>query len=219
MSRDQLFADALRRAATRFGGQIVAEKEFKDTGTAQAHRYRRRPDPAADAGLHAGPARPRRRARRRRERGVRHLCALPHLDPAAGRRHGRAGPVGLASGQRAMGRHADPEPLRQGDRPAHAVEGHVGLDGGAHRRRGGHAHATAPTRQKIEALHPLRRFLDRRLQGPEADLPQMELAAAPADLPRRRPRRSSRPRRRRAFCTRSPSSTRSASTSRRPNAF
>lgn len=33
--RDQLFADALRRAAERFGGQIVAEKEFKDTGTAK----------------------------------------------------------------------------------------------------------------------------------------------------------------------------------------
>ena len=33
--RDQLFAEALRRAATRFGGQIVAEKEFKDTGTAR----------------------------------------------------------------------------------------------------------------------------------------------------------------------------------------
>ena len=34
-ARDQLFADALRRAATRFGGEIVAEKEFKDTGTAR----------------------------------------------------------------------------------------------------------------------------------------------------------------------------------------
>jgi ABC transporter substrate binding protein (PQQ-dependent alcohol dehydrogenase system) len=33
--RDRLFADALRRAATRFGGQILAEKEFKDTGTAR----------------------------------------------------------------------------------------------------------------------------------------------------------------------------------------
>lgn len=33
--RDQAFADALRRAAERFGGQIVAEKEFKDTGTAR----------------------------------------------------------------------------------------------------------------------------------------------------------------------------------------
>jgi ABC transporter substrate binding protein (PQQ-dependent alcohol dehydrogenase system) len=32
---DQLYADALRRAATRFGGQIVAEKEFNDTGTAR----------------------------------------------------------------------------------------------------------------------------------------------------------------------------------------
>jgi ABC transporter substrate binding protein (PQQ-dependent alcohol dehydrogenase system) len=33
--RDHLFADALRRAATRFGGEIVAEKEFKDTGTSR----------------------------------------------------------------------------------------------------------------------------------------------------------------------------------------
>ena len=33
--QDHLYADALRRAATRFGGQIVAEKEFKDTGTAR----------------------------------------------------------------------------------------------------------------------------------------------------------------------------------------
>ena len=33
--KDLLYADALRRAATRFGGQIVAEKEFKDTGTAR----------------------------------------------------------------------------------------------------------------------------------------------------------------------------------------
>lgn len=33
--RDKLFADALRRAATRFGGRIVAEREFTDTGTAR----------------------------------------------------------------------------------------------------------------------------------------------------------------------------------------
>lgn len=32
---DQLFADALRRAAERFGGQIVAEKLFEDQGTAR----------------------------------------------------------------------------------------------------------------------------------------------------------------------------------------
>jgi ABC transporter substrate binding protein (PQQ-dependent alcohol dehydrogenase system) len=32
---DHLFADALRRAASRFGGEILAEKEFKDTGTAR----------------------------------------------------------------------------------------------------------------------------------------------------------------------------------------
>ncbi|RWA67757.1 ABC transporter substrate-binding protein [Mesorhizobium sp.] len=33
--QDHLYADALRRAAARFGAQIVAEKEFKDTGTAR----------------------------------------------------------------------------------------------------------------------------------------------------------------------------------------
>ncbi|MBB4350752.1 ABC transporter substrate binding protein (PQQ-dependent alcohol dehydrogenase system) [Rhizobium cellulosilyticum] len=32
---DRLFADALRRAAERFGAEIVAEKEFADTGTAR----------------------------------------------------------------------------------------------------------------------------------------------------------------------------------------
>jgi ABC transporter substrate binding protein (PQQ-dependent alcohol dehydrogenase system) len=32
---DRLFAEALRRAATRFGGEIVAEKEFADAGTAR----------------------------------------------------------------------------------------------------------------------------------------------------------------------------------------
>lgn len=32
---DHLYADALRRAADRFGAEIVAEKEFKDTGTAR----------------------------------------------------------------------------------------------------------------------------------------------------------------------------------------
>lgn len=32
---DKQFANALRRAATRFGGEIVAEKEFPDTGTAR----------------------------------------------------------------------------------------------------------------------------------------------------------------------------------------
>jgi ABC transporter substrate binding protein (PQQ-dependent alcohol dehydrogenase system) len=33
--RDKLFADAIRRAATRFGGEILLEKEFADKGTAR----------------------------------------------------------------------------------------------------------------------------------------------------------------------------------------
>ena len=34
-ARDQLWADALKRAATRFGAKIVGEREFKDTGGAR----------------------------------------------------------------------------------------------------------------------------------------------------------------------------------------
>jgi len=52
---DQLFAEALRRAATRFGGEIVAEKLFEDTGTARG-RIPASSDPAPDAGFHPGSA-------------------------------------------------------------------------------------------------------------------------------------------------------------------
>ena len=132
--RDQLFADALRRAATRFGGQIVAEKEFKDTGTARR----------TDSGV----------VQIQRQMPV-FTQDLPDHDvvlvadesevfgtyvpfrtwiprPVAG----TAGliPSGMASGQRAMGRHPNPEPVRQGEWPAHAVEGHGGMDCRAHPR-------------------------------------------------------------------------------------
>ena len=54
--RDKLFAAALRRAAERFGGQIVGEKEFTDTGTAKQTDSGVGANPEADAGLHPGPA-------------------------------------------------------------------------------------------------------------------------------------------------------------------
>ena len=50
---DKLFADALRRAAKRFGAKIVEERTFEDTGGARRTDSRRRADPAADAGVHA----------------------------------------------------------------------------------------------------------------------------------------------------------------------
>ena len=53
-------------------------------------RHRRPANPAADAGLHPRRARLRRADRRRRERRVRRLSAVPHLGPAAGRRHRRS---------------------------------------------------------------------------------------------------------------------------------
>ena len=133
--RDQLFADALRRAATRFGGQIVGEKEFKDTGTARR----------TDTGV----------VQIQRQMPV-FTQDLPDHDvvlvadesevfgtyvpfrtwiprPVAG----TAGLVASAwhPASEQWGGSTDPEPLRQGQRPAHAFQGHVGLDGSAHRRR------------------------------------------------------------------------------------
>ena len=139
--RDHLFADALRRAATRFGGQIVAEKEFKDTGTARrtdsgvVQIQRQMPVftqdlPDHDVVLVADESEVFGTYVPFRTWIPRPVAGTAGLDA-----------VGLASGQRAMGRHADPEPLRQGQRPAHAVEGHGGLDRGTHRRRRGDAHA------------------------------------------------------------------------------
>ena len=49
---DKLFADALRRAATRFGAKIVQERSLRGHRRRAAHRQRRHADPAPDAGVH-----------------------------------------------------------------------------------------------------------------------------------------------------------------------
>ena len=54
--QDKLYADALRRAATRFGAKIVQERTFEDTGGARRTDSGVDPDPAPDAGLHAAGA-------------------------------------------------------------------------------------------------------------------------------------------------------------------
>ena len=53
---DKLYADALRRAATRFGAKIVQERTFRGHRRRAAHRQRRHPDPAPDAGVHPAGA-------------------------------------------------------------------------------------------------------------------------------------------------------------------
>ena len=183
--RDQLFADALRRAATRFGGEIVAEKEFKDTGTARrtdsgvVQIQRQMPVftqdlPDHDVVLVADESEVFGTYVPFRTWIPRPVAGTAGLIPSAW--HPASEQWG---GTQIQNRFA------KAQRPAHAVEGHGSLDGGPHNRRRGDAHAGRRP-AKDRGLHPRRRFFDRRVQGPEADLPQMELAVAPADLPRRR---------------------------------
>ena len=54
--QDKLYADALRRAATRFGAKIVQERSLRGYRRRPPHRQRRDADPAPDAGVHAAGA-------------------------------------------------------------------------------------------------------------------------------------------------------------------
>ena len=216
--RDQLFADALRRAATRFGGEIVAEKRVQGHRHGTADRYRA-------SSRSSGRCRSSRRTcpiTTSCSSPTRARCSAPTCRSAPGsrgrsparpgwsRRPGiRPASNGAASQIQNRFEKATGRRMLSKDMSAWTA---VRIVGDAATR----THGADPA--KIEAFIRGRRLLDRRLQGPEADLPPLELAVAAADLPRRRPRRSSRPRRRRASCIRSPSSTRSGSTSRRRNA-
>ena len=109
--KDKLFADALRRAASRFGAKIVQERVFEDTGGArrtdsgivQIQRQipvftQSAPDydvlvAADESDVFAS------------------LSALPHLGCAAGRGLGGPRSEELGSGARPMGREPDAEPL------------------------------------------------------------------------------------------------------------
>ena len=137
---DKLYADALRRSATRFGAKIVQERDLRGYRRRAPHRQRRDADPAPDAGVHPAGAGLRRARRRRRKRGLRRLPALSHLGPAAGRGLGGPGADELGRRARSMGRDAAAEPVRQAQFAAHDGAGHAGLDGGAHDRRGRLAH-------------------------------------------------------------------------------
>ena len=183
--RDQLFADALRRAATRFGGEIVAEKEFKDTGTARR----------TDSGV----------VQIQRQMPV-FTQDLPDHDvvlvadesevfgtyvpfstwiprPVAG----TAGLIPSAwhpaseqwGGTQIQNRFAKANGRRMLSKDMAAWTA-VRIVGEAATRTQGRRSA------EDQRLHPLRRFLHRRLQGPEADFPPWNWQLASADLPRRR---------------------------------
>ena len=94
---DRLYAAALRRAAGRFGGSIVAEKTWVAT-----HEEGARTDQEEVAVFYAG--RPLRRAAGRRRSGrLRRRAALPDVGSAPRRRHPGSHADRLASDARAVG--------------------------------------------------------------------------------------------------------------------
>ncbi len=183
---DRLFADALRRAATRFGGEIVAEKEFKDTGTARrtdsgvVQIQRQMPVftqdlPEHDVLLVADESEVFGTYVPFRTWIPRPVAGTAGLAPSAW--HPASEQWG---GTQIQNRFAKANGRRMLSKDM------AGVDGGAHPRRGGNPHAGRRSSED-RRIHTLRRFFDRRLQGPETDLPQMEPAIEATDLPRRQP--------------------------------
>ena len=83
------------RSAEKFGARDRRDPGLRGHRRRPAHRFRPRAGAGADAGLHPARARARRGGRRRRERGLRRLPALPHL----GRRARSPGSAGLDAGR------------------------------------------------------------------------------------------------------------------------
>ena len=185
---DQALAEAYRRAATKFGAEIVEERVFEDTGGA------RRTDTGHVQVQAQMPAFTQRAPEHdvvvAADRSGVFAAHLPYQtwDSAPGRRLGRAGARELAPGARGLGRDPVADPLR-GAGAAHRLgRGLPGLDGAQGARRGGDAHEWRGLRgdPRVGLLRPVR---PRRLQGTEAHLPRLGRPAAPAGAADRRHRR------------------------------
>ena len=183
---DKLYADALRRAAARFGAKIVQERTFEDTGGARRTDsgvtliQRQMPvftqqAPAYDVLVAA-------------DESEVFAAYLPYRTwdprPVAG----SAGlvPTSWDAVARPVGRGPDAEPLHETEFAAHDGAGHAGLDRGAHDRRSHLAHQFRRSEDRVR-LHQGNGLLRRRLQGPAADLAGLEPAASAADPAGRRP--------------------------------
>ena len=85
---DKLYADAIRRAAKRFGGKIVEERPFTyETGTSRRSDGGYEQIQQQIPNLHPKRTRVRRADRRRRSQRVRRLLPLSHLGRASRCRH------------------------------------------------------------------------------------------------------------------------------------
>ena len=138
--RDKLYAEALRRAAARFGAKIVQERIFEDTGGA------RRTDSGVTLVQRQMPVftqqAPSYDVLVAADESEVFAAYLPYRtwDPRP-----VAGSAGLVPDQlgrlsRPVGRGTDPEPVCEIEFAADDGAGHAGLDRGAHDRRGNIAH-------------------------------------------------------------------------------
>ena len=155
---DKLYADALRRAATRFGAKIVQERTFEDTGGARRTDsgvtliQRQMPvftqeAPAYDVLVAA-------------DESEVFASYLPYRTwdprPVAG----SAGlvPTSWDASHDQWGADPDPEPFRQTEFAAHDGAGHAGLDGRAHGRRSNLAHQFRRPEDRVRASSRERTF-------------------------------------------------------------
>ena len=215
--RDKLYADALRRAATRFGAKIVQERVFEDTGGARRTDsgvtliQRQMPvftqqAPAYDVLVAA-------------DESEVFASYLPYRTwdprPVAG----SAGlvPTSWDAAQDQWGAiQMQNRFIKLNSRRMTALR-HAGLDRGAHDRRGHIAHQLRRPESGVR-LSQGAGFFRRRVQGPAADAARLEPAASPADPAGRRTHG------RLGFAaggfpaSGTPNSTRSASTGPKPNA-
>ena len=149
---DKLFADALRRAAKRFGATIVQEKVFEDTGGARR----------TDSGLTQIQSQiplftqsaPEHDVLVAADESQVFAAYLPYRTWLPRPVAGSAGlmPTSWDCIPRSMGREPAAEPLRAAVSPPHDGARHAGLDGGAHDRRGGEPRQRSTRKQTLDFL-------------------------------------------------------------------
>ena len=183
---DQALAEAYRRAATKFGAEIVEERVFEDTGGARrtdtghvqvqaqmpAFTQRAEAHDVVVAADHAGVF-------------AAHL-PYQHLGPAAGGGLGRAGPESWHPAHEAWGATQWQTRFEEAARRTAWDEDYqvwmaVRVLGEAVTRTGRRRLRGDPRRSSARGVRP------RRLQGREAELPRLGRPAAPADPAARQP--------------------------------
>ena len=186
---DKLWADALKRAAPRFGAKIVDEKVFEDRGGARQ----------TDSGIAEIQAQiplftqglPDHDVLLAADESAVFAAYLPYRTKVARPVAGLGGPCANELGpvDGAMGRDATAKPLHEAVFAADAGAGHAGVDGGAHDRRGCHPDEIGGARSRCAIIILSPAFELAAFKGQALDRPPLEPAASPAGSPERREKR------------------------------